>query len=268
MATHSSVLAWRIPGMGEPRGLLSIGSHRVGYNWSNLAAACLTLLPPSLTVDHDFRKPTLLFSLSPTCRCFSCSMPCSLQCFKGSNEQQRKLWWPRTICGRNRGADPVRMWQVHQRVCSHSQRGAPWTPWNRCLIPRGQVCSLYPTFPKPERIQSPKFILLLPKNVHWPPEDATTLKHEMQRLGFTHCPQQDRVSSPTASIDEFTTALILSLQELSTQYDSPLFSTDSSPCSWPCPQMTTEVSCCRESTPGSEGTTVLNRPMKDKRRRI
>ena len=39
MATHSSVLAWRIPGTGEPGGLLSIGSHRVGHNWSDLAAA-------------------------------------------------------------------------------------------------------------------------------------------------------------------------------------------------------------------------------------
>ena len=32
MATHSSVLAWRIPGTGEPGGLLSVGSHRVGHN--------------------------------------------------------------------------------------------------------------------------------------------------------------------------------------------------------------------------------------------
>jgi len=39
MATHSSVLAWRIPGTGEPDGLLSMGSHRVGYDWSDLAAA-------------------------------------------------------------------------------------------------------------------------------------------------------------------------------------------------------------------------------------
>ena len=39
MATHSSVLAWRIPGMGEPGGLPSMGSHRVRYNWSDLAAA-------------------------------------------------------------------------------------------------------------------------------------------------------------------------------------------------------------------------------------
>ena len=39
MAPHSSVLAWRIPGMGEPGGLLSMGSHRVGHDWSDLAAA-------------------------------------------------------------------------------------------------------------------------------------------------------------------------------------------------------------------------------------
>ena len=39
MATHSSVLAWRIPGMGEPAGLPSMGSHRVGHDWSDLAAA-------------------------------------------------------------------------------------------------------------------------------------------------------------------------------------------------------------------------------------
>ena len=39
MATHSSVLAWRIPGTGEPRGLPSVGSHRVGHDWSDLAAA-------------------------------------------------------------------------------------------------------------------------------------------------------------------------------------------------------------------------------------
>ena len=39
MATHSSVLAWRIPGPGEPGGLQSMGLHRVGHNRSDLAAA-------------------------------------------------------------------------------------------------------------------------------------------------------------------------------------------------------------------------------------
>ena len=41
MATHSSVLAWRIPGIGEPGGLPSMGSHRVGHDWSDLAAAAV-----------------------------------------------------------------------------------------------------------------------------------------------------------------------------------------------------------------------------------
>ena len=39
MTTHSCVLAWRIPGTGKPGGLLSVGSHRVGHDWSDLAIA-------------------------------------------------------------------------------------------------------------------------------------------------------------------------------------------------------------------------------------
>ena len=39
MATHSSILAWRIPGMEEPGGLPSMGSHRVRHDWSDLAVA-------------------------------------------------------------------------------------------------------------------------------------------------------------------------------------------------------------------------------------
>ena len=52
MATHSSVLAWRIPGTGEPGGLPSMGLRRVGQDWSDLAAAvaaaksCLTVFRP------------------------------------------------------------------------------------------------------------------------------------------------------------------------------------------------------------------------------
>ena len=37
ITTHSGTLAWRIPGIGEPGGLSSMGSHRVGHDWSNLA---------------------------------------------------------------------------------------------------------------------------------------------------------------------------------------------------------------------------------------
>ena len=60
MATHSSVLAWRIPGTGEPGGLLSMGSHKVGHDWSDLAAAataacsnhCIFLLPFLIQCSH------------------------------------------------------------------------------------------------------------------------------------------------------------------------------------------------------------------------
>ena len=47
MATHSSILAWRIPGTREPGGLPSTGSHRVRHDWSNLAAADMTCQGPS-----------------------------------------------------------------------------------------------------------------------------------------------------------------------------------------------------------------------------
>ena len=45
MATHSSVLAWRIPGTGELGGLMYMGSHRVGHNWRDLAAAAAAEIP-------------------------------------------------------------------------------------------------------------------------------------------------------------------------------------------------------------------------------
>ena len=66
MATHSSVLAWRIPGMAEPGGLPSTGSHRVGHNWSGLAAAgpqltthpaCLLHSTPGLSALNGYSGP-------------------------------------------------------------------------------------------------------------------------------------------------------------------------------------------------------------------
>ena len=53
MTTHSSVLAWRIPGTGEPGGLPSMGLRRVGHDWSDLAAAAAeTESHLSLSEDH------------------------------------------------------------------------------------------------------------------------------------------------------------------------------------------------------------------------
>ena len=57
MATHSSVLAWRIPGTGKPGGLPSVGLHRVGHNWSDLAAAAAVLSIDEIT-QEKFEKRT------------------------------------------------------------------------------------------------------------------------------------------------------------------------------------------------------------------
>ena len=53
MATDSSVLAWRIPGAGEPGGLPSMGSHRVGHDWWDLAAAAAAYLVNSISHPEE-----------------------------------------------------------------------------------------------------------------------------------------------------------------------------------------------------------------------
>ena len=63
MATHSSVLAWRIPGTGEPGGLPYMGSHRVGHDWSDLAAAVYIYIYTH-THTSDFCCYFFLFHLS------------------------------------------------------------------------------------------------------------------------------------------------------------------------------------------------------------
>ena len=52
VATHYSVLAWRIPEMEEPGGLPSMGSHRVGHDWSDLAAAAACITVSSLHCEE------------------------------------------------------------------------------------------------------------------------------------------------------------------------------------------------------------------------
>ena len=60
MASHSSVLAWRIPGTREPGGLLSLGWHRVGHDWSDLAAAAASNVDKkslSFPLPWEFQTP-------------------------------------------------------------------------------------------------------------------------------------------------------------------------------------------------------------------
>ena len=65
MATHSNVLAWRIPGTGEPGRLPSIGSHRVGHDWSDLATAAAAVVITNFIFNLPRRALTIpLLSLS------------------------------------------------------------------------------------------------------------------------------------------------------------------------------------------------------------
>ena len=58
MATHISVLAWRIPGTAEPGGLPSVGSHRVEHNSSDLAAA--TVITCTVASEENEQETVLL----------------------------------------------------------------------------------------------------------------------------------------------------------------------------------------------------------------
>ena len=60
MATHSSVLAWRIPGTGEPGGLPSMGSHRVGHDWRDSAAAAAAAAAEYILIADKFNTYGLL----------------------------------------------------------------------------------------------------------------------------------------------------------------------------------------------------------------
>ena len=77
MAPHSSIIAWRIPGTEEPGGLPSMGSHRVGHDWSNLAAArvlCIfwITVPYQIYVLHDIFP--VFWSSSHSLDIFFCGM--------------------------------------------------------------------------------------------------------------------------------------------------------------------------------------------------
>ena len=70
MATHSSVLAWRIPGTGEPGLLLSIGSHRVRHNWRDLAAAAALIHLPWKPMGLAFLPSLISLPQPPRFGCF------------------------------------------------------------------------------------------------------------------------------------------------------------------------------------------------------
>ena len=81
MATHSSILAWRIPGTEEPCGLPSMGSHRVGHDRSDLAAAAA--LPGHMGFD---RQPIFFKNNQNIIHTSICLLTTSLCLLHGSSQ--------------------------------------------------------------------------------------------------------------------------------------------------------------------------------------
>ena len=120
MATHSSILAWRIPGTEEPSGLLSLGSHRVGHDWSDLAAAVLLVknLCKCLKTMHAKIKPNKISSLKKTR---------NTECLKIVSFTLYVLFFPtlnfQLIFSVLIGIDGIKKNAAYSR---------PWWHWNNC----------------------------------------------------------------------------------------------------------------------------------------
>ena len=131
MATHSSVLAWRIPGTGEPGGLPSMGSHRVRHDWSDLAAGAAFIF---LLVDAEKLNVFFFFFTFSTIRIQNTCVYslCLARDSRPRGHQSRKgdfkamTWITHTISEKL----PVMLWMVGSflsslfpfRYCSHSAR--------------------------------------------------------------------------------------------------------------------------------------------------
>ena len=101
MATHSSVLAWRVPGTGEPGGLPSLGLHRVGHDWSDLAAAILftyhketVFNPCTEATNNKFGNHIARISIILSHHCYTQRMP-----LRSLNSwcQQHNLEWKKGV---------------------------------------------------------------------------------------------------------------------------------------------------------------------------
>ena len=130
MATHSSVLAWSIPGTAEPGGLLSMGSHRVGHDWSNLAAAAYTYTYLHLPIPHIPIHSSASMDLS---NCGSCSPLCACVLSRFSH-----VWLFMTLCSVAH-QDPLSKGFSRQEYCS----GLPCPPPGDLPDPEIELLSLY-----------------------------------------------------------------------------------------------------------------------------
>ena len=103
MATHSSVSAWRIPGTAEPGGLPSTGSHRVGHDWSELAAARVTGGTQPRDICDYIPYIHACFSIAAAAKL---SQSCPTLC-DPNRRQPTRLLCPWDSPGKNTGATTV-----------------------------------------------------------------------------------------------------------------------------------------------------------------
>ena len=97
VATHSSVLAWRIPGTGEPGGLLSMGSHRVGHDWSDLAVS---------SWGWPWKQPSKLRITFINCKALS----------EINRFRQRKSPWVRELSLHGGDGDCLNFWRCDKKL--------------------------------------------------------------------------------------------------------------------------------------------------------
>ena len=122
MATHSSVLAWRIPGTGEPGGLPSVGSRRVGHDRSDLAAAAAVCVSRSVMFD-SMRSHGL--------------QPARLLCPWNSPGKNTGVGSHSLLQGSNPG-----LLHYRQILDCRSRQGSPrWPPFNTIILATGDMTS-------------------------------------------------------------------------------------------------------------------------------
>ena len=119
MATRSSVLAWRIPGTGEPGGLPSMGSHRVRHDWGDLAAAaavCIWGFPGGLDGKESTCKARDLGSIPGLGRSPGGGHGKPLQYSCLENSMDRGAWYA-TVHGVTKSQTQLSDQAQHSTVC-------------------------------------------------------------------------------------------------------------------------------------------------------
>ena len=104
MATHSSSLSWRILGMEEPGGLPSMGSYRVGHDWSDLAAAAAQ--GKGVCEDSEVGRTMVIYIMQEA------GLTVLFWAWKNGDKSMS-----RGLAGEHQGPDHAGSWEVRTSLC-------------------------------------------------------------------------------------------------------------------------------------------------------